>query len=84
MSPFWYFTKKMLRRRTTVAWALVFALITAGGLGAGLLSLGPMLRLILQDGSSLPQLAEQFNARGHWLTIPPQIVSWLPQGRFEG
>jgi ABC-type multidrug transport system fused ATPase/permease subunit len=43
-----------------------------------------MLRLILQDGSSLPQLAEQFNARGHWLTIPPQIVSWLPQGRFEG
>jgi ABC-type multidrug transport system fused ATPase/permease subunit len=84
VSPFWYFTKKMLRRRTTVAWALVFALITAGGLGAGLLSLGPMLRLILQDGSSLPQLAEQFNARGHWLTIPPQIVSWLPQGRFEG
>ena len=48
MSPFWHFAKKMLRQRATVAWALIFALITAGGLGAGLLSLGPMLKLILQ------------------------------------
>ena len=84
MSPFWYFTKKMLRQRTTVAWAVFFALITAGGLGAGLLSLGPMLKLILQDGSSLPELAEEFNTGGHWLTIPPQVIAWLPQGRFEG
>jgi ABC-type multidrug transport system fused ATPase/permease subunit len=84
VSPFWYFTKKMLRRRSTVAWALVFALITAGGLGAGLLSLGPMLRLILQDETSLPTLAEQFNDQGHWLTIPAPAIAWLPQGRFEG
>jgi len=84
VSPFWYFAKKMLRRRTTVAWAVFFALITAGGLGVGLLSLGPMLKLILKDGSSLPELAQEFNTKGHWLTIPPQAIAWLPQGRFEG
>jgi len=84
VSPFWYFAKKMLRRRATVAWAVFFALITAGGLGVGLLSLGPMLKLILQDGSSLPELAQEFNTKGHWLTLPPQAIAWLPQGRFEG
>jgi ABC-type multidrug transport system fused ATPase/permease subunit len=84
MSPFWFFTKKMLRRRVTIAWAMFFALITAGGLGVGLLSLGPMLELILRDGSSLPALAEQHNAQDHWISIPPQIIDLLPQGRFGG
>ncbi|MHC4220282.1 MAG: ABC transporter transmembrane domain-containing protein, partial [Planctomycetota bacterium] len=84
MSPFWQFTKKMFRRRATIAWAFFFALITAGGLGAGLLSLGPMLQLILKEGTSLAALAQQYNAGGPWLPIPAAIVGWLPQGRFEG
>jgi ABC-type multidrug transport system fused ATPase/permease subunit len=84
MSHFWHFTKKMLRRRATVAWAMFFAIVTAGGLGVGLLSLGPMLQLILRDGSSLPALAEQFNAEDRWITIPQGVIDWLPAGRFEG
>jgi subfamily B ATP-binding cassette protein MsbA len=84
MSPFWQFTRKMFRHRAAVAWAFVFAVITAGGLGAGLLSLGPMLQLILRDGSSLPALAEQFNAADHRITIPQAFIDWLPAGRFEG
>jgi ABC-type multidrug transport system fused ATPase/permease subunit len=84
MSPFWQFTSKLFRRRATVAWALFFALISAGGLGAGLLSLGPMLKLILTTGTTLPDLAAQFNARGHWFSVPQQVIARLPTGRFEG
>ena len=55
MSAFWFFARQMLRRRATVAWAFVFALISAGGLGVGLLSLGPMLKSILKGDSLVAQ-----------------------------
>ena len=82
MSPFWFFTKKLLRKRATVAWAMVFALITAGGLGAGLLSLGPMLELILREGSSLAQLAEQALGwvDGHPQQCRLQFLQWVDAG----
>ncbi len=83
MSAFWTFTKLMLRRRLTVAWAILFALISAGGLGVGLLSLAPMLALIL-GGTSLVELATSFNEQGHWISIPAGFVALLPQERFAG
>ena len=55
MDAFWTFSRQMFRKRATVAWALFFAVISAGGLGVGLLSLGPVLKLIL-DGETLPTL----------------------------
>ena len=86
MQPFWRFARQLLRRRTTVVWAFIFAFISASGLGIGLLTLGPMLRLILDqdEGTSLAELARQFNTAHHWVTIPNAVIARLPEGRFEG
>ncbi|MEE8153673.1 MAG: ABC transporter ATP-binding protein [Phycisphaerales bacterium] len=83
MSPFWFFARQMFRRRATVAWAFFFALISAGGLGVGLLSLGPMLRSILKDDSLVVQ-AQAFNQEEHWLTIPQGLIAKLPTDPFQG
>ena len=83
MSAFWFFARKMFRRRAIVAWAFVFAVISAGGLGVGLLSLGPMLRTILK-GDSLVAQAQAFNQEEHWLTIPQGLIAQLPTDRFQG
>ena len=83
MSAFWYFTGKMLRHRWTVAWAFFFAMLCAGGLGIGILSLGPILQLIMSD-QSLIHLAHEFNAQEHWITIPEALIAHLPEGRFTG
>ena len=83
MSAFWFFARQMFRRRATVAWAFFFAMISAGGLGMGLLSLGPMLRSILKDDSLVAQ-AQAFNQKDHWLTIPQGLIAKLPTDRFQG
>ena len=83
MSPFWLFTKKMFRRRGTVAWAMFFAIISAGGLGVGLVTLGPMLNMIL-TGTSLPELATDFDARNDWISIPAALIAVLPEKPFQG
>ena len=83
MAAFWTYVRQMLRSRATVAWAFVFALISASGLGVGLLTLGPMLRLILR-GDSLDQLARQFNEKEPWIRVPDEIIARLPPERFDG
>ena len=84
MSDFWFFMKKMLSHRAAVTWAFTFALVSAGGLGAGLVSLGPMLKLILGEGNSLAELARVYNAGQPWLAVPAGIVQALPEGRLAG
>ena len=86
MDPFWFYARKMLHDRVTLMWAVVFAGISAVGLGVGLLSLGPMLSLILreEDARSLPELANEFNAAERFISIPPGLIDLLPAGRFEG
>ncbi len=65
MTQFWLFTKKMFRRRATVTWAFLFAMVSAGGLGVGLVMLGPMLNMLLEDGNNLQGLARDFNTAGY-------------------
>ena len=84
MSSFWHFAKIMLRRRAAVAWAIVFAAISAGGLGAGILSLGPMLSSILDEGETLLAKALAYNQTDPFLAIPHWIISKLPDDRFDG
>ena len=74
MTQFWLFTKKMFRRRATVVWAFIFAMVSAGGLGVGLVMLGPMLNMLLEDGNNLQGLARDFNTAGHWITIPDPLI----------
>lgn len=88
MGPFWTFARRMLRNRALAAAAMVMAVISACGMGAGLLGLVPILNNILGEShATLPDLARQFAPK-----IPSVILSqqeaeaWiarLPDGRFE-
>ena len=67
-----------------MALLVLAASVSAGGLGAGLLSLGPMLRLILEQGGSLRTLAEQWNERRAWPDIPAWCIDLLPASAYAG
>jgi len=62
-SAFWRFARRLSDHRRLVVGALVFSFLSAGGLAAGLVSLGPVLKLILDGdrGVTLGELA------GDWL-----------------
>lgn len=80
MDAFWRFTRQMIRtHRIGIVVAMIFAFISAGGMGAGLVSLGPMFRIILNEGQSLADLARQFNEDAQrWFTIPQNVIDQLP------
>jgi ABC-type multidrug transport system fused ATPase/permease subunit len=86
MKNFKYFAKQMLEWRWRFALALFLAAFSAIGLGIGLLSLGPALSLILdpEQGKSLIQLANEYNAGEHIAQVPGWLVAMLPEGRFDG
>ena len=83
-SAFWIFARRLLRRPLACAAALGLAFISAGGLGAGLLSLGPILQLILGESSSLRSLVEAKVAVHPWLPISPGIIHLIPEDRLAG
>jgi len=86
MHAFWTMTGRLFRRRGMVVAAVLLAFVSAGGLGVGLLSLGPVLEQILhpESGAGLRSLAAQVNAQGGFWHIPEVIVHWLPEDRFNG
>jgi ABC-type multidrug transport system fused ATPase/permease subunit len=68
--------------------ALTMAFVSAGGLGAGLLGLMPVLRTILgEESESLPTMAARGNAwlakYGIGIQIPDSWIAALPTGRFD-
>ncbi len=86
-SPFWTIARRMLRYRAMVAWALLFAFISAAGLGAGLVGMVPVLENILgQTGSTLPELAADYNIRAQNSALLPVIpqtwIDALPADRW--
>ena len=86
MGDFWHFVKIMAARRLATALALVCAVISAAGLGVGLLSLGPILAQVLDPvkGRSLKVMAEEVNAEGGYWQVPDWIVAELPTDLFDG
>lgn len=84
MLDFWWFARRLLRRRSEVLLVLVGAAISAGGIGAGLLSLGPVLRLILKEGGSLQTLALQWNDKHDALRFPTWLIDLLPSTAYAG
>ncbi|MDQ7013905.1 MAG: ABC transporter ATP-binding protein [Planctomycetota bacterium] len=77
----------MLRYKATIVWAMVFACVSAGGLGVGLVSIAPVLRNILEkDHSGLPDLAQAYNnslpAIMGWAQLPASWIASLPVGQF--
>ncbi len=84
MDAFWHFAKQMLRWRTHLIFGLIFALLSAGGMGAGIIAMQPVLDTILEPGHrGLPQLAEEYTASG-WAQglVSPSTIASLPQGPF--
>ncbi len=85
MGSFLLFARRLLQYPGQLGLALFFAVISAAGLGAGLLGLVPILRLILgEKGTALPELARNFNASKPLILIPDFLIAHLPEGRFEG
>lgn len=79
MSPFWTFARRMGRRKGKLTLAGVMAVVSAGGVGAGLLSLPPILNNILGDQqSTLRTLASESP-----VSLPSGLVERLPDEPFE-
>jgi len=84
MRDFWWFARRLLKRRKEVVLVLLGASISAGGIGAALLSLGPVLRLILKENGSLQTLATQWNQAHAWPHFSLWMIEWLPQSAYAG
>lgn len=85
MDAFWHYAKQMLRWRTHLILGLLCAILSAGGMGAGILAMQPVLDTILEPGHrGLPQLAEEYAADGwgkEYLT--ESVIAALPEGPFD-
>ncbi len=84
MSAFWRFSRHLLRRRAPLAAALVFAFISAAGLGVGLASIAPLLGIILKEDKNLRVEAARVNAEHLGAVIPTELIEMLPVDRFAG
>jgi ATP-binding cassette, subfamily B, bacterial MsbA len=85
MTNFWRFAKQLLHEKTALFWAMVFACFSAGGLAAGLVTMGPMLKIMLNPdaGKSLSQLAQEHNDSGAMIQVPLSIITMLPTDQFR-
>ncbi len=91
MRDFLSFARHVVHDRVRLALALACATVSAGNMGAGLLTLMPMVRLMVagDDAPTLPQMARDYNASGESLLglriqVPDWIIARLPEDRFEG
>jgi len=85
MDAFWHFAKQMLRWRTHLIFGLLFAVVSAGGMGAGIVAMKPVLDTILEPGHrGLPQLAEEYSENA-WASgyLTESLIDSLPEGPFD-
>ncbi len=84
MKDFWHLARLLLRERRLLILSIVFAFIGAGGLGAGLLGLAPVVDNILdpQKGRNLPVLVAELNGKIGGV-IPTSWIDALPTGKFD-
>lgn len=85
MDAFWHFAKQMLRWRALLISGLIFAVVSAGGMGAGIIAMQPVLDTILEPGhQGLPQLAQEYADKGwaKWL-LTDSFIAGLPEGPFD-
>ena len=93
MRTFWHLAGEMWADRVRVVAAVGLALLSAGGLGAGLLALSPVLKSVLNEGErkGLRELAQDLDERlggvidDAWVAAVPQTgpfeaVAWVLAG----
>ncbi|TSA39770.1 ABC transporter ATP-binding protein, partial [bacterium] len=86
MRDFWVLAKAALVNRWLVTWTIVFAILSAVNLGAGLLGVSLVLRKVLPSadgtpGQDLPFLVNQLNVKCGG-RIPQNWIDALPQGPY--
>ena len=86
MDAFWQFARKMGRYRALLIIGFAFAAVSAGGLGAGLVAVQPMLDAVLEpEHAGLPQILADFNQRAVINgRIPQAWIDRAPAGAFTG
>ena len=87
MGDFLRFCWHNIRDYRYLVWGLFFAFLSAFSLGAGLLSMIPILKLILDpDGQDrgLHEWAHRFNEGDHWVKFPQWTIDLVPEGRLQG
>ncbi len=91
MRDFLSFARHVVHDRVRLVLALACATVSAGNMGAGLLTLMPMVRLMVagDDAPTLPQMARDYNASGESrlgfrVEVPEWLIARLPEDRFEG
>ena len=81
MSAFWPLARRMLTYRRPLAGAAVAAIVSAVGLGAGLLGIAPILDALIGNGKTLAEIAISFNDRSPF-DIPPSVIDAMPTKPF--
>lgn len=76
--PFWHFARRMGRHRTAIVLAVCCAAVSAGGLGGGLVALGPMLEIVLGQSQGLAELVQAWGVAHPEWQLPAGLVSVLP------
>jgi len=77
MADYWYFARYMLAERSRLVLALVFAMLSAGGLGVGLVAITPVLQVILGVDSKVAIPNTAASAAQGPATLP--VTSTLPE-----
>jgi ABC-type multidrug transport system fused ATPase/permease subunit len=85
MRDFLWFARMLVKRKREVVLLLLGACVSAGGLGAGLLGLGPILRIILIENGSLRGMTQGWLERHPRLDVLPSgLVEMLPDTPYAG
>ena len=78
----------MLKRRKLAIGAIVFSIVSAGGLASGLIAIGPLLKVLMSGEASVnlhsimvEWLSEHASVAGY---VPDALVAALPTDRFLG
>lgn len=86
MDAFWTYAKPMLRMRGHLILGFIFALLSAGGLGAGIVALGPTLDILLdpQSGGLHAYVqGEITNGSSVFEMLSPEMVARVPADPFQ-
>ncbi len=87
MDAFWTYAKEMLRMRGWLILGACLALLSAGGLGAGIAALGPTLDILLDpESGGLRQFAAEKIAQdesGFFALFSTEQLEMLPADPFE-
>lgn len=87
MDAFWTFARRMLRYKRLIVLAMLFAALSAAGIGVGLVAIKPVLDIVLggesQQAVGLPELLTRLD---HDSPISGWVPNWLidaaPDGPF--